>query len=86
MQDLRSEGVLRLEYEIYKTGLLPISALKPRQLHFNNLAEHLDHFSHDTINRYLKGEKLSPRSLFEKVEELVERDPEAYLIFLSIPS
>jgi len=29
-----------------------------------NLAEHLDQFSHDTINRYLKGEKLSPRLLF----------------------
>lgn len=39
-----------------------------------NLAEHLDQFSHDTINRYLKGEKLSPRLLFEQVEELVERD------------
>lgn len=46
-----------------------------------NLAEHLDQFSHDTINRYLKGEKLSPRLLFEQVEPLLERDPEAYLIF-----
>lgn len=46
-----------------------------------NLAEHLAHFSHDTINRYLKGEKLSPRLLFEQVEPLLERDPDAYLIF-----
>jgi hypothetical protein len=46
-----------------------------------NLAEHLDRFSHDTINRYLRGEKLSPRLLFEQVEELLERDPDAYLIF-----
>lgn len=46
-----------------------------------NLAEHLDQFSHDTINRYLKGEKLSPRLLFEQVEGLLERDPDAYLIF-----
>ena len=46
-----------------------------------NLAEHLDRFSHDTINRYLKGEKLSPRLLFEQVEGLLERDPDAYLIF-----
>ena len=46
-----------------------------------NLAEHLDQFSHDTINRYLKGEKLSPRLLFEQVEPLLERDPDAYLIF-----
>jgi hypothetical protein len=46
-----------------------------------NLAEHLDNFSHDTINRYLKGEKLSPRLLFEQVEGLLERAPDAYLIF-----
>lgn len=35
----------------------------------------------DTINRYLKSEKLTPRSLFEQVEPLLEPDPEAYLIF-----
>lgn len=46
-----------------------------------NLAEHLESFSHDTINRYLKGEKLSPRLLFEQVEGLLERNPDAYLIF-----
>jgi hypothetical protein len=46
-----------------------------------NLAEHLDSFSHNTINRYLKGEKLSPRLLFEQVEGLLERDSDAYLIF-----
>jgi hypothetical protein len=46
-----------------------------------NLAEHLDQFSHDTINRYLRGEKLSPRLLFEQVQGLLERDPDAYLIF-----
>ena len=46
-----------------------------------NLAEHLKSFSHDTINRYLKGEKLSPRLLWEQTRSLVEIDPEAYLIF-----
>ncbi len=46
-----------------------------------NLAEHLKGFSHDTINRYLKGEKLSPRLLFEQVQPLLELDSEAYLIF-----
>jgi hypothetical protein len=46
-----------------------------------NLAEHLAEWSHDTVNRYLKGEKLSPRLLWEQVEPLVEFDPEAYLIF-----
>lgn len=46
-----------------------------------NLAEHLKSFSHDTINRYLKGEKLVPRLLFEQVQPLLELDPGAYLIF-----
>jgi hypothetical protein len=46
-----------------------------------NLAEHLKSFSHDTINRYLKGEKLSPRLLFEQVQPLLELDSQAYLIF-----
>jgi hypothetical protein len=46
-----------------------------------NLAEHLESFSHDSINRYLKGEKLSPRLLWEQVQPLLELDPEAYLIF-----
>jgi hypothetical protein len=46
-----------------------------------NLAEALKSFSHDTIKRYLKGEKLSPRLLWEQTRSLVENDPEAYLIF-----
>jgi hypothetical protein len=46
-----------------------------------NMAEHLKSFSHDTINRYLKGEKLTPRLLFEQVEPMLEQDPKAYLIF-----
>jgi hypothetical protein len=46
-----------------------------------NLADHLQKWSHDTINRYLKGEKLTPRLLFEQVEPLLEPDPKAYLIF-----
>jgi hypothetical protein len=45
------------------------------------LAEHLKSWSHDTINRYLKGEKLTPRLLFEQVEPLLEPAREACLIF-----
>ena len=44
-----------------------------------NMADHLQDWSHDTINRYLKGEKLTPRLLFEQVQPLLEPDPEAYL-------
>jgi len=46
-----------------------------------NMADHLQKWSHDTINRYLKGEKLTPRLLFEQVEAILEPDQEAYLIF-----
>jgi hypothetical protein len=45
-----------------------------------NLAEHLKSFSRDTINRYLKGEKLSPPLLWERTRSLLEPDSEAYLI------
>jgi hypothetical protein len=46
-----------------------------------NMADHLQKWSHDTINRYLKGEKLTPRLLFEQVQPLLESDPRACLIF-----
>ncbi len=46
-----------------------------------NMADHLQSWSHDTINRYLKGEKLTPRLLFEQVEPMIEREENACLIF-----
>jgi len=46
-----------------------------------HLAEHLQHFSHDTINRYMGGEKLTPRLLWENVEPLVIKDEDGYLLF-----
>jgi hypothetical protein len=46
-----------------------------------NMANHLKSFSHDTIYRYLKGKKLTPRLLFEQVKPMLEQDPQAYLIF-----
>lgn len=45
------------------------------------LAEHLQGFSHDTINRYLSGEKLTPRLLWENVKPLICTDAAGYLIF-----
>jgi hypothetical protein len=45
------------------------------------MAEHLQTWSHDAIKRYLKGEKMPPRLLFEQVETLLESDPQAYLVF-----
>ncbi len=46
-----------------------------------HLAEHLQQFSHDTINRYLGGEKLTPRLLWDKVKLLMSPDASGYLIF-----
>lgn len=46
-----------------------------------NLADHLDGISHDRINRYLRGEKLTPRLLWENVQPLLKTDPNAYLVF-----
>lgn len=46
-----------------------------------NLAEHLEHISHDAINYYLKREKLTPRLLWENVKEVIELDDNGYIIF-----
>ncbi|PSB22916.1 transposase [filamentous cyanobacterium CCP1] len=46
-----------------------------------NLADHLEGISHDRINRYLRGEKLTPRLLWENVKPLLQPSPNAYLLF-----
>jgi hypothetical protein len=46
-----------------------------------HLADHVELWSHDTLNRYLKGEKLTPRLLWEQVEPLLITDPDAFLLF-----
>ena len=46
-----------------------------------NLANHIKKCSHDTINRYLKAEKVTPRLLWENVKEQVEISGNAKIIF-----
>ncbi|NER79883.1 MAG: transposase [Leptolyngbya sp. SIO1D8] len=46
-----------------------------------NLAHHLEGVSHDRINRYLRGEKLTSRLLWENIKPSVHLDPDAYLVF-----
>ena len=46
-----------------------------------NLAEHLESISYNAINYYLKTEKLTSRSLWDKVKEVVEPDGNGYIIF-----
>ena len=46
-----------------------------------NLADHLDGISHDRINRYLRGEKLTPRLLWENVKPHLNSDANGYIVF-----
>jgi hypothetical protein len=46
-----------------------------------NFAEHSAHFSHDAINRYLAGEQITPRLVWENVQGQVVQVDEGYLVF-----
>jgi hypothetical protein len=46
-----------------------------------NLAEHLQTVSHDSINRYLKRDKLTPSLLWKTVKKLMTLDEQGYIIF-----
>src|SRR5690242_16611819 len=44
-------------------------------------AEHTERFSHDAVNRYLRGDKLTARLLWENVREQVIVTEQGYLVF-----
>ncbi|HEX2557495.1 MAG TPA: transposase [Nitrososphaera sp.] len=44
-------------------------------------ADHTERFSHDAVNRYLRGEKLTARLLWENVREQVVVSEHGYLVF-----
>lgn len=46
-----------------------------------NLAAHLASISHDHINRYLRGERLTPRLLWDNVKVLLEPSKHGYIRF-----
>jgi hypothetical protein len=46
-----------------------------------NLADHLEGISHDQVNRYLRGEKLTPRLLWDNVKSLLQVSKTGYLLF-----
>lgn len=46
-----------------------------------NLADHLDGISHDRINRYLRGEKLTPRLLWDSVKSGIQVSSNGYVLF-----
>jgi len=46
-----------------------------------NFADHTEQFSHDQINRYLRGEKITPRLIWENVAQQVIQTESGYLVF-----
>ena len=46
-----------------------------------NLADHIENFSHDTINRYLRYERITPLLLWDNVKDKINRPENAYVIF-----
>ena len=46
-----------------------------------NFADHSQHYSHDHLNRYLRGDKLTPRLLWEQVKDSIVTAPNGYLLF-----
>jgi hypothetical protein len=46
-----------------------------------NFADHSSKFSHDQINRFLKGEKITPRLIWDNVESQLVTTESGYLIF-----
>lgn len=46
-----------------------------------NFADHSEQFSHDAINRYLRGERLRPGLVWDNVESQIVRTPNGYIVF-----
>ena len=46
-----------------------------------NYADHVNNFSHDAINRYLKNDKISARIIWEHVEGSIIQSPRGCIVF-----
>jgi hypothetical protein len=46
-----------------------------------NFADHCDTFSHDAINRYLRGERITPRLIWDNVRGEIVPTARGYLLF-----
>lgn len=70
----KSQIVTRLDYCQY---------LLVSQINYTltNFAEHSEKFSHDALNRYLAGEKLSPKLTWENVQNQVVQTPKGFVVF-----
>ncbi len=70
----KTQNVTRLDYCQY---------LLVSQINYTltNFAKHSEQFSHDALNRYLNGEKLSPKLTWENVQNQVIQMPKGFVIF-----
>lgn len=46
-----------------------------------NYADHSDKHSHDALNRYLRGDRLTPRLVWENVRDQIAPSPHGYVVF-----
>lgn len=46
-----------------------------------NLADHVEGLDHNSVYRYLKSERLTPRLIWEKVKDLLAQAEDGYLLF-----
>jgi len=46
-----------------------------------NFADHSEQFSHDTINRYLRGERITPRLVWDNVPGQRALTPQGFVMF-----
>ena len=74
MAQISTEQVTRLDYCQY---------LLSSQINYTltNFAEHSERFGHDAINRYLAGDSLPPRLVWENVQAQVAQSPNGLLLF-----
>ena len=53
----------------------------PLNYTLTHFADHTDAFSHDQINRYLAGDRLRPRVVWDNVKDHIELTPTGYVVF-----
>jgi hypothetical protein len=70
----KNERVTRLDYCQY---------LLVSQINYTltNYAEHTEKFSHDAANRYISGDEIRPRLVWENVQSQVVQTPYGFLVF-----
>ena len=61
--------------------LLSVSVVSPINSTLTNFADHCKQFSHDATNRYLGGEKITPRLVWDNVQGQSVPMPRGFISF-----